>query len=163
MKHSGGWFEQLRLERAAQEAEKSLADALQAQLAKASRLAKEEQEAAKLKRCVLLTPFDWNEGASRAQAKMNSALEAQFLDVFRSSKDGVASEGLNKLWLQVALLCTSQPMHILTLLLSSITTATVSSASRNCAAGLKKGSAACHPLRVRASCRAGFPCYLLLR
>jgi hypothetical protein len=100
-KHIEGWFEQRRHERMAQETKESVAVQMQAQAARASRMAKEAEEAAKLKRSILLTPFNWNDGASRAQAKLNAALETQFLDVFQSSKDGVPNVGLNKLWLQL--------------------------------------------------------------
>ncbi len=66
---------------------------------------KEEEEKAQLQRSVLITPFTWSDGASRAQAKMNAALEQQFLEIFQTSKDGAADVGLNKLWLQVRGLC----------------------------------------------------------
>ena len=93
------WFDQLRLERACQEAQKSAADQLTAQTAKASRKAKEKEEASNLKTSVLMTPFNWADGASKAQAKMNVALEEHVCDVFKSGQDGVANVGVNKLWL----------------------------------------------------------------
>ncbi len=98
-KHASGWFEQRRLERVSQEAQKSAADHLNAKAAKASRQAKEKEEASKLKTSVLMTPFNWADGASKAQAKMNVALEDHVRDVFKSSEDHAPNVGVNKLWL----------------------------------------------------------------
>jgi Ca2+-binding EF-hand superfamily protein len=99
LKQVGGWFEQRRQERVFQEAEKTNAALLAAQASKASRLLKEQEEAVTSKNSVLISPFDWGQGASRAQAKLNMSLEAHFLEVFQSSKDCVPNVGLNKLWL----------------------------------------------------------------
>ncbi len=98
-KHSSGWFNQLRQERMSEEAGKAKAVLLAAKAAESSRRVKEEEEAANIKKSVLLTPFNWNEGSSRAQTRLNVSLEAQFLDVFHTSQDGVPNVGLNKLWL----------------------------------------------------------------
>jgi hypothetical protein len=100
-KSASGWFQQLKHERQSQEVLRSQAVQEQAKAARASRKAKEQEEAANVKRSVLLTPFDWSDGASKPQAKANAALETQFVDVFKSGQDGVASSGLNKLWLQL--------------------------------------------------------------
>jgi len=99
LKQQTGWFEKWRQDRVHKAAEQKQHDKAAVEAALASRIAQEAAEAASRKKSILITPFDWSECASRAQAKLNQTLEAQFLQVFESSADGSAGEGLQKLWL----------------------------------------------------------------
>ena len=99
MKQQLGWFEQLRQDRMSKATEQKRQDKFAAEAAIASRIAQEAAEAASRKKSILIAPFDWSECSSRAQAKLNQSLEAQFLKVFECSSDGSPGEGLQKLWL----------------------------------------------------------------
>jgi Ca2+-binding EF-hand superfamily protein len=99
MKQQLGWFEQLRQDRMSKAAEQKRQDKAGAEAALASRIAQEEADAASRKKSILMAPFDWSHCSSRAQAKLNESLEAQFLQVFERSSDGSPGDGLQKLWL----------------------------------------------------------------
>jgi Ca2+-binding EF-hand superfamily protein len=99
MKQRLGWLEQLRQDRVSKVEEQKRHDKAAADAVLASRIAQEQADAANRKRSILITPFDWSGCGSRAQAKLNQSLEAQFLQVFASNADGSPGEGLQKLWL----------------------------------------------------------------
>jgi Ca2+-binding EF-hand superfamily protein len=99
MKQQLGWFEQLRQDRMSKAAEQKQQDKAAVEAALASRIAQEEADAASRKKSILMAPFDWSHCSSRAQAKLNQSLEAQFLQVFERSSDGSPGDGLQKLWL----------------------------------------------------------------
>jgi Ca2+-binding EF-hand superfamily protein len=99
MKQQLGWFEQLRQDRRSKSAEQKRQDKAAAEAAVASRIAQEKADVASRKKSILMVPFDWSDCSSRAQAKLNQSLEAQFLQVFECSSDGSPGDGLQKLWL----------------------------------------------------------------
>lgn len=99
IKHKSGWFETWRQDRLSKAVEQKVQDKAAVEAALASRIAQEKAEADSRKKSILVTPFNWSDGASRAQANLNQSLETRFLQVFERSADGSPGEGLHKLWL----------------------------------------------------------------